>query len=757
MENRFNYEQQASDGSDSTLDRNTFKGEQQALVNANALQLGRVLGGRYQLLEVLGEGGMSAVFLSRHRELDQLVAIKVLRFDRSAGDDSLKRFLQEAKATFQLNHPNLIRLLDFSSGEEDLPYLVMEYVSGKTLAELLRERGRLEVQEFVDIFSQVCDGLSYAHSRGIIHRDLKPSNIMLATEMDGTQIVKIVDFGIAKMTHSDNEQHLTKTGEIFGSPFYMSPEQCRGLSPDHRSDLYSIGCAMFECLSGSVPYCGENSIRTLFMHIEEPIPTLKLPNYKSFAVARALEQVTERLLQKDPGNRFQSASEVKKSLLACLERSDRQRVDGDDIGQKTTSRLALAPASKMASNSAPLYEVPGGLNKKVLAVAAAITFIAIILGGMAVGFLNSGSGFTNSSGLSTQNKVASTGANDQHDKASIESDPGLIALQQLKDDLHAGRVEADKERAEADKERAATDKVEREKAANEKAAKEKALKDKAAKDKIEKQKREVDKQKREIDQQQREIDKQQRTAREQGVIRQAHSKLVDKVRDDLARVQDLKNAGDLGGAEEICSRAVEEAGGIEAHNPVVRSAYFTYLTLLMARPEKERPYGSITEIAQRTSHLMFEKPALNSQQQMVVYGALGQGLMRTGHPSDAVTYFSKAAERAAAENTEKGDVHFAAWEAAELHAMARSGQMAQALSGCQRLEKIAITQNKPPLALFIIQTTEASLYAEDRQANPARDALGRASDVLKRTHIDNHNREYGHFVDLYKKLNMQFR
>jgi serine/threonine-protein kinase len=720
-QNRFNYENPASDGSDRTLDRESWKEPQASLANANALQLGRVLGGRYQLLEVLGEGGMSAVFLSRHRELDQLVAIKVLRFDRSAGNDALKRFLQEAKATFQLNHPNLIRLLDFSSAEEDFPYLVMEYVAGKTLAELLKEKGRLEVKDVVDIFCQVCDGLAYAHSRRIVHRDLKPSNIMLATEADGTRVAKIVDFGIAKMTHSDNEQHLTKTGEIFGSPFYMSPEQCRGLSPDHRSDLYSIGCAMFECLSGSVPYCGENSMRTLFMHIEEPVPTLRLPRYKSFSAARALEEVVEQLLQKDPANRFQSASELKKSLLACIEPADRPPVESAEVLRKPISNSPLI--------SAPPHEVPvgSGLNKKIVVITTGIVLLAVVIGGSAFSLYGSKSGSSHGVALPVPNKSGSSEGGGQPEKASKEIDPKSQQLQQVKNLLK--RTEQQLQQETKNREAA-------EKALSEKPAIGKDSRVKPAREKKDNRKADTGN---------------KRNAKEKEAVRQAQSKVVDTIKSDLARVQEFKKNNDLDQAEKLCAQVVRVADGIDPNNPIVRSAHFTYLTILTARPERARKYDLIADNAGKVKDMMSVRPMMNNAQKESVYGWLAQAY-KTDRPDEAIMFFSQAAASAAEEHSPQGDVRFAGWESGKLHAMAHTHHMADALRACAELEFVAQNKKKPPLALFILQTTEASLYLEARRAAQARDALLRALNTLRRNHLEDHKHEYDRFADLCKKL-----
>ena len=280
--------------------------------------VGRVLGGRYDVLQLLGSGGMSSVYLCRHRSLNQMVAVKVLDLDKSTRQANLRRFELEARATFQLNHANLIKLIDYSVDENDLPFLVMEYVAGKTLSDVLIEEGRFDAKRFADIFGQVCDGLSYAHAHGILHRDLKPSNIMLTRTSDGKEEAKIVDFGIAKILEQEKNQQLTRTGDVFGSPLYMSPEQCKGLAVDHRSDLYALGCTMYECVSGEPPFRGDNPMRTMFMHVEQPVPPLKLDKSKFAQRAAGVEKIIFTLLEKVPAQRFQSASDLKEALTDCF-------------------------------------------------------------------------------------------------------------------------------------------------------------------------------------------------------------------------------------------------------------------------------------------------------------------------------------------------------------------------------------------------------------------------------------------------------
>ena len=284
-----------------------------------SLSPGQVVLGQYEVIKKLGEGGMSEVFRCRHLGLNQMVALKILHVVRAGSENSLRRFNQEAKATYKLNHPNIIRMLEFRDTAEGAPCIVMEYIDGKPLNELILTEGTLDFASFVRIFSQVCDGLEYAHENGVIHRDLKPSNLMIKRGINNEKDeVKIVDFGIAKVIELGQNQQLTQTGDVFGSPLYMSPEQCKGMPPDRRSDLYSLGCTMFEALTGVPPFRGQTQVQTLFMHVERPVPPLRLQKSGSATTAAAIERIVQKLMSKDPSQRFQNAIEVKKALLASL-------------------------------------------------------------------------------------------------------------------------------------------------------------------------------------------------------------------------------------------------------------------------------------------------------------------------------------------------------------------------------------------------------------------------------------------------------
>ena len=226
----------------------------------------------YELLGVIGEGGMGVVYKARQIHLNRLVAIKTLR---TAGysQQALKRFEREAKAASGLVHPNLITIRDYGVDNESQPYMIFDFIDGLTLSELIGREGQIEVDKALDVFIQLAKGLSYAHHRGVLHRDIKPSNIIISGDY---REVKIVDFGIAKVLDTvEGEQKLTQTGEIFGTPLYMSPEQSAGKMLDARSDLYSLGCVLFEALTAIPPLVGESAITTIIKHQNEVPPTLR--------------------------------------------------------------------------------------------------------------------------------------------------------------------------------------------------------------------------------------------------------------------------------------------------------------------------------------------------------------------------------------------------------------------------------------------------------------------------------------------------
>jgi serine/threonine-protein kinase len=245
---------------------------------------GSVFADKYEIGEALGSGGMSTVYRAQHLFLDKVVAIKLLNQQLASDVSAVQRFQVEAKAAFDLDHPNLLGVYDFGMSTDGQAYIVMDYLEGESLAEIIKREGTLDLARALPIFLDLCSGLAHAHDKGVLHRDIKPSNVMLVIGASGKQSAKIVDFGLAKV-YDGSGLKLTQTGEIFGSPLYMSPEQCRGLNLDNRSDLYSLGVLMYETLAGEVPIIGTSVYDTFSKKLTEPPrpfdPDLLIPDWLS--------------------------------------------------------------------------------------------------------------------------------------------------------------------------------------------------------------------------------------------------------------------------------------------------------------------------------------------------------------------------------------------------------------------------------------------------------------------------------------------
>lgn len=273
-----------------------------------------IAGERYEFLSVVAAGGNGVIYKGRQILLDKPVAIKMVQ-GHLLTDHSGKRFHQEAKAASSLNHPNVISVHDFGLTTKGDPYLVMDWVEGHSLSSEIKQKGMIPWQEAMDTFLQVCDGLDHAHTTGVLHRDMKPSNLMVTKDATGKRVVKIVDFGIAKLLNPDEDTpQLTRTGEVMGSPLYMSPEQGVGKRVDSRSDLYSFGCVMFETLTGDPPHVGDSTVAVLLKHQNEAPPTLKEAALGT-EYPDGLEKVIAKLLAKAPEDRYQTAALLKEDLL----------------------------------------------------------------------------------------------------------------------------------------------------------------------------------------------------------------------------------------------------------------------------------------------------------------------------------------------------------------------------------------------------------------------------------------------------------
>lgn len=281
---------------------------------------GQKINDRYEVVRSIGEGGMANVYLGYDMILDRNVAIKVLRGDLSGDEKFVRRFQREALSASSLSHPNIVEMYDV--GEDDgLYYIVMEYVEGKTLKQLLKKRGSLTISEALDIMLQLTDGMTHAHDSYIIHRDLKPQNIMI--EDDGQ--IKITDFGIAMAL---NSTQLTQTNSVMGSVHYLPPEQASGKGSTIKSDIYSMGIIFYELLSGKLPFKGDNAVEIALKHMKEPLPSLK---EKDASIPQSIQNIILKSTAKNPKNRYNNASEMHQDLLTAL---DDERINEDPYEYK---------------------------------------------------------------------------------------------------------------------------------------------------------------------------------------------------------------------------------------------------------------------------------------------------------------------------------------------------------------------------------------------------------------------------------------
>lgn len=278
--------------------------------------IGSVIGGKFEILSLVGSGGMGNVYKAVQQPVGRHVALKVLHSEKMRNQSSVKRFEQEAKAASVLSHANIVGFFDYGLTEDNVPYIVMDFVEGKSIDETIRDEGVMHVERCISLFSQACDALEHAHQKGIIHRDIKPSNLMLTRREDGSETVKILDFGIAKLLPNgddSNRANLTQTGELFGSPQYMSPEQCAGSELDARSDMYSLGCVMYEALMGQPPLRGNSLVDTIYKHTNEKPASFKTVR-PDLDVPEQLEHLVLKTLEKEPAMRFPSMAVLKRNL-----------------------------------------------------------------------------------------------------------------------------------------------------------------------------------------------------------------------------------------------------------------------------------------------------------------------------------------------------------------------------------------------------------------------------------------------------------
>jgi len=305
----------------------------------NPFQSDPIFQEKYEFLESIGAGGMGVIYKARHLILNKIIAIKMVH-SHLVSPQAIQRFQIEGKAASSLSHPNIIAVTDFGTTQSGQPYMVMDYLTGKSLSQVLAREGHLDMKRFLKIFLQASDALAHAHAHGVVHRDIKPANIMLVPGEHAQEEVRIMDFGLAKIV-DDTEyaaRHLTKTGVAMGSPYYMSPEQAKGTKVDHRSDLYSLGCTMYETLTGSPPFEGKTPFETMLMHLNDAPASLKEASLGTDFDPR-IEKIVAQLLEKGLDFRYQSMDELHADLL--IVEADESWADVPNSSRRQIFRGAL--------------------------------------------------------------------------------------------------------------------------------------------------------------------------------------------------------------------------------------------------------------------------------------------------------------------------------------------------------------------------------------------------------------------------------
>ncbi|OBI35858.1 serine/threonine protein kinase [Mycobacterium sp. E1386] len=340
------------------------------------------LSDRYELGEILGFGGMSEVHLARDVRLHRDVAVKVLRADLARDPSFYLRFRREAQNAAALNHPSIVAVYDTGEAETPtgpLPYIVMEYVDGVTLRDIVHTDGPLPPRRAIEIIADACQALNFSHQNGIIHRDVKPANIMISS----TNAVKVMDFGIARAI-ADSGNSVTQTAAVIGTAQYLSPEQARGDTVDARSDVYSLGCVLYEILTGEPPFTGDSPVAVAYQHVrEDPIP----PSHRHEGISADLDAVVLKALAKNPDNRYQTAAEMRADLvrvhngeppeapkvLTDADRSSLLAAGGNSPGPRTDA-LPRQPLRRMDESNG------GSVGRWIVAVAAlAVLTIVVVI------------------------------------------------------------------------------------------------------------------------------------------------------------------------------------------------------------------------------------------------------------------------------------------------------------------------------------------------------------------------------------------
>ncbi len=312
--------------------------------------IGTLVANRFEIISKIGAGGMGVVYRARQRGMDRNVAIKILTKQGSQNETAVRRFQREALAVSKLEHPNTVRIYDFGEMPDGTPYIAMEFLTGAPLERILHHERQLPVRRTLRVILQICRSLDEAHAKGIVHRDLKPDNVFVGAVEGQADYVKVLDFGVAKLREGGNEGGtLTQHGTIFGTPKYMSPEQCKSQEVDARSDLYSVGVLMYEMLAGRVPFESDNPLSILIMHTHDPVAALGDVR-PDLVIPFECEELLHRLLEKDADARPQSAKDVISAVEDLLNRVP------DEFEQVITYESATQVGLKVDRSQA--YTVP---------------------------------------------------------------------------------------------------------------------------------------------------------------------------------------------------------------------------------------------------------------------------------------------------------------------------------------------------------------------------------------------------------------
>ncbi|MDX2184250.1 MAG: protein kinase [Gemmatimonadaceae bacterium] len=318
--------------------------------SASSDLVGQVIAERYHVMKKLGEGGMGQVYLAEHVKMGRKSAVKVMHSSMNADPDAVSRFNREASNASRINHPNVCAIYDFGETPEGVIYLAMEFIEGKPLTDIIEEAGALPPARAGEITRQAADALTVAHDLGIVHRDLKPDNIMVTRTREGADLVKVVDFGIAKAGNNE-AQKVTKTGLVVGTPEYMSPEQLAGDKLDGRSDLYSLGLVTYNCLTGTLPFKSESAQEAMIMRLTDsprPLATVR----PDIAWPASLQAVMDRVLARDARDRYATASEYARDLVRAIAEMPQ------DAGADAGTMVMAAPGKVASATAAPTAAIP---------------------------------------------------------------------------------------------------------------------------------------------------------------------------------------------------------------------------------------------------------------------------------------------------------------------------------------------------------------------------------------------------------------